>query len=233
MPFAWEQADLALLIPPGWAASSLLQDDQPSLEITREQGIITLSTLPDTTPDEALRPSLESAFQALDLLPTTYEEVEWFGQRGLRVVSNGQPPAGIGRVGRLPDRRVIVIAARNTPLSDLNAVANSIVFSARSAPTPPSYAFIWRSQLPQVTDSTPNIVGLAYSPLGQLYIVDGQQGVSVFDATNGAFLVSYPFLNPAQPTSIAVDSTGIVYVGDYSMSLFASAGESSMARTNR
>ncbi|HLU10590.1 MAG TPA: pre-peptidase C-terminal domain-containing protein, partial [Oceanobacillus sp.] len=90
---------------------------------------------------------------------------------------------------------------------------NSIVFSARSAPTPPSYSLIWHSQMPQ-TNEAPDIVGLAYSPLGHLYVVDAQQGVSVFDATSGIFLISYPFLNPTQPTSIAIDSNGVVYIGD-------------------
>ena len=209
VPFAWEQADLALLVPPEWSASSILRDDQPALEITGEEGIITLWALADTTLDEDLRPSLEAAFRALDLLPASYEEVMWFGQRGLRVISNGQPPMGVGRIGRLPDRRVIVIAGRNLPESELNAVANSIVFSTRSAPTPPSYALVWRSQLPQ-----PNIIGLAYGSSRQIYVVDGQQGVSVFDATTGSFLVTYPFINPMQPTSIAVDSSGTIYVGD-------------------
>jgi hypothetical protein len=38
--------------------------------------------------------------------------------------------------------------------------------------------------------------------------------VSVFDASSGTFLVTYPFLNPTQPTGIAIDSNGIVYIGD-------------------
>ncbi|MCI0349695.1 MAG: hypothetical protein L0Z53_09745, partial [Acidobacteriales bacterium] len=94
-------------------------------------------------------------------------------------------------------------------------VANSIVFSAHSAPTLPSYTLIWRSELPQTTEDTPpNIVGLAYSPFGQLYVVDSSQGLSAFDASTGAYLVTYPFLNPTQPSSIAIDSFGAVYVGD-------------------
>lgn len=212
-PFAWEQADLALLIPSGWSATSILRDDQPALEITEADAIITLLALPDTTPDEELRPALESAFETLDLVPSVYTEAEWFGQRGLIVESGGQT-TGMGRVGRLPDRRVIVIAGRNMPEAALNTVANSIVFSAQSAPTPPSYALVWRSQIPQITEEPANIVALAYSPFGQLYAVDDRQGVNIFDATTGDYLVTQPFLNPTQPTSIAIDASGVVYVGD-------------------
>jgi streptogramin lyase len=215
-PFAWEQADLALLIPPDWSAAAVLRDDQPTLELNGEGSLITLQVLSDSMPDEELRPALDAALQSLDVIPVIYAEVQWFGRDGLSATGNAQPLTGFGRVGRLPDRRGLVIAGRGISESALNTIANSIVFSASSAPTAPSYTLVWETQFPEIlpAETLPRIVDLAYSPFGQIYAVEASHGVLAFDATTGAYLVTYPFLNPSQPTSIAIDPSGTVYIGD-------------------
>jgi DNA-binding beta-propeller fold protein YncE len=215
-PFAWEDADLALLIPPQWTAATVLQDDQSALELRDDESTILVLLLPDATTDEALRPALEAALRQLGIGTYQLAEVQWLGRSALGVASSGDQNTDFGRVGRLPDGRVLVMAGHNLPESTWNAVANSLVFSASSAPTAPTYSLVWRAELPEnAGEDTPvQIAGLAYSPLGQLYAVEATQGVLVYDPRSGAYLVTYPFINPSQPTSIAVDGSGAAYVAD-------------------
>jgi streptogramin lyase len=212
VPFAWHEADLALLIPEGWSASAVLRDDQPGLEISSDDGLITLQVLSDTTADADLRPALDSALAALDVSASTYTQGEWFGRRALQA-------QGAGRVGWLPDQRPLVLAGRDVSQTTLNTIANSIVFSAESAPTPLQYALLWQTQIPEALNIEgapvpPRLVGLAHSPFGQLYVVDATQGVIVLDPATGANIITFPFANPSQPNSIAVDPSGAVYVAD-------------------
>lgn len=215
-PFAWEEANLALLIPSEWTASAVVQEEQPALEVRGSDGLINLWVLPATTTDETLRPTLEILLSQLGITRYTFNAALWFGRTGWEV-TGGSQAAGFGRIGRLPDRRVLVMAGTNVPLATWNAVANSIVFSADSVPTAPSYALEWSISLPDdgLEDTPPlQIIALAYSPLGQLYALDATQGVLVFDPITGAYITTYAFPNPSQPSSITVDATGTVYIAD-------------------
>lgn len=212
VPFAWDAADLALLVPAGWSVSTVLRDDQPALEISGEDALLTVQALPAVTGDADLRPALESALQSLDVTPAAFTETDWFG----RTAAQAQ---GYGRAGRLPDQRGLVIAGRGVSQSLLNTVANSVVFSADSTPTAPTYALLWRTEIPAAlniegTPMPPRIVGLAHSPFDLLYVVDANQGLIALDPTTGARIITFPFANPSQPNSVAVTPSGAVYVAD-------------------
>ena len=214
-PFAWEDANLALLVPPAWTVSAVLQDDQPALELRGDDGIISLALLPDTATDEELRPALEAALRHLNVTAYQLNETQWFGRAALSLTASSQS-GNFGRAGRLPDRRILVIAGHDLSESTWNTVANSIVFSADSAPTAPTYSLVWRTQAPEnVGEDMPvQLTGLAYSPFGQLYAVEATQGVLVFDLTTGEHLITYPFTNPSQPNSVAINPSGAAYVAD-------------------
>lgn len=215
--FAWEDANLALLLPQDWTASSVVLEEQPALELHNGSGLISVLLLPDTTTDAEMRAALETRLRTLNVFSYALTATTWLGRDALMVQTNSQSTS-FGRAGRLPDRRVLVMAAHNTPAPVWNTVINSIVFSADSTPASPSYALLWRASLPQTSvfdvDVQPQITALAYSPLNQLYATVTTQGVLAFDPTNGAYLASFPFTNASDPSSLVVDASGAAYVGD-------------------
>jgi hypothetical protein len=214
--YSWQEADLALLLPAAWAASPGLDDDLLRLELSNgTQATITLTIHPETTPDGGYLNLLQTAFASGGLAITEYRPRDLFGRPGLTARAVSRDQAGVGRVGRLPDNRVLAVIGVNTaanaafaPLFDL--VVNSIVFGADSAPVPTSYRTLWAQPAPE----TPaNVTAIAAAP-PRLYTVDIERGVIAHNLADGAEIAAFSFQNPAQPTALAVDAEGVVYVGD-------------------
>lgn len=223
VPYRWVDADLALLYPAGWEVSTV-DGDVPAVTLAGDDITITLAVLPVTNDDAALRLALEEQIAALSLLPLNYALDTLYGRGGLRIdaVSADRSLIGMGRWGRMPDSRVLLVAGR-APAAEraafgdyLRIVTESIVFGADAPPVPPSYRPV--SSLPA---SDPPAGWLAVSG-GRVYtleregvrFLDDLGGVSVLNATTGDVIAQYPFENPARPTGIAVDGDGVVYIGD-------------------
>ncbi len=215
--YSWGEADLSLIYPAGWDAP-ITGGDETALTLTLGAGDtgVTLVVMPASTTDGALRPALEDQLAAVNLLPLDYSADALYGRSGLRVTaaSADRQQSGIGRVGRLPDSRALIVVARS-PLAaqtgfanDLDAILNSLVFSASLPPVLPSYRTRWRGE-----SSERVIISLA-AGAEQLYALDAADGIYALSAQDGTDIGHYDFANPAQPTGIAVDGEGIVYVGD-------------------
>ncbi len=214
--YPWTDADLALIYPEGWDAPVATTDaDQLTLTLNGGSTTITLTVLPASTGDNALRPALEAQLASLNLLPLRYAVDSLYGRSGLHIeaVSRDRQWIGVGRSGRLPDSRALIVAARAPQADrasftdDLNAVLGSIVFKADALPVRPTYHEVWSTPL-----GDQSTAGLAVSN-DRLYVLDSD-GVHVVNAQTGDTIAQYPFDHPAQPTALAVDGAGIAYVGD-------------------
>lgn len=232
-PYAWEAADLALLVPPGWQAEERLNEDVPSLVLSAPDGraSIGLRVLPNVLTLPELRPELEALLLEQGQVAYFYRETRWFGQPALMIEGSSRDGAleGLARAGRLPDLRALLIAGvgpRDDTLARVfNRVADSIAFSAASPPTMPTYALLWRVELPPapenlltLTDATleiaPRVSGLLHDGRAGLYAVEALRGVIQLNPDNGAVVAIFPFDNPAQPSGIAVDEGGTLYIAD-------------------
>jgi hypothetical protein len=177
---------------------------------------VTLAVLPASTTDEALRPALEAQLASSSLTALDYAADSLYGRSSMRAdaASANRQQSGIGRVGRLPDNRVLVVVGWSAQAdqvsfaNDLDAMLNSIVFSAKLPPVLPTYRPLWRTE-----PSDRVIVALAASA-DRLYALDASNGIYVLSAGDGSDEAHYDFANPAQPTGIAVDGAGLVYIGD-------------------
>ena len=218
VPYAWTDANLALIYPASWSAPVSTAGDDASLTLTLGSAdtLVTLTVLPASVEESALRPTLETQVVALNQLPLSYAQEAMYGRSGLRIdtVSADRQQNGIARSGRLPDDRALLIASR-VPRDDQSAfeqeftdLFDSIVFSAAVPPVRPAYHPLWTS-----SPSANRVDGLVLAQ-DRIYTVDTEDGVQIFDAMTGAALSTIPFDHPAAPTAIAVDAAGIVYVAD-------------------
>ncbi|MEO8392789.1 MAG: hypothetical protein ABI700_07335, partial [Chloroflexota bacterium] len=217
-PYAWSAADLALVYPASWNAPVAAAPDADTLTLTLSSGdsTVVLTVLPVATDDSALRPALETQAATLNLLPLHYAQESMYGRSGLHIdtVSANRQQVGVARSGRLPDDRALLITTRTSEANqtaldqELTDIFDSLVFSATVAPVTPTYRPIWNTP-----PTSQRIDGLALAK-DQLYSVDTEDGVQIFDAETGAAISTIPFDHPATPTAIAVDAAGIVYVAD-------------------
>ncbi len=221
-PYAWEAADLALFVPDGWAAAESEDAESNTLELrftgAQANEFIRLTILPDTTPPGSLLAALQAAFAEDGLVPARYDDAEVFGQPGLTAsgtAPDGQIIRGLG--ARLPDNRPLLISSRVIAEPSFQSLAQSIVFSAQAAPTPPQAALFWAETLPEPVSfadvTEPRIAGLTVLPDGRLVAAEPARGLVFFQpGVPGAQVI--PFANPGQPTAIASDANGRIYVSD-------------------
>jgi hypothetical protein len=220
--FAWQAADLALLAPDGWRAGER-SDAEPGTTELRfaspdDAEFVRLITLPDDTPPGSLLAALQAAFTEEGLAPARYDDAELFGQPG--VVATGTGSDGLllrGLGARLPDNRPLLIVSAARAETIFQTVAQSLVFSAEATPTPPQAALFWAEPLPEpisFTDvSEPRIAGLTLLPDGRLVAAEPARGLVFFrPGVAGAQVI--PFPNPSQPTGVASDAAGRIYVAD-------------------
>ena len=217
-PYAWTDANLALIYPASWSAPVATAGDNSALTLTLTSGdtTITLTILPAATDDASIRPALEAQAAVLNQLPLQYTNEAMYGHGGLHIdtVSADRQQVGIARSGRLPNERVLLVASRSAQANqsvleaDLAAILDSIVFSASVPPMMPSYHLLWS------TPATHHAISGLAVQADHLYTVDTEDGVQVFNTQTGAALGTYPFDHPAAPTALAVDAAGIVYVAD-------------------
>lgn len=223
--YAWAEADLALNFPAHWAVPVPAVDgDLLTLALAGENSEIVLAVLPPAQNDAALRAALETRLSALNLLPLSYHLEDMYGRDGLRIeaVSADRAQTGIARAGLMPDNRPLLVVAQ-APAAEraaleraLRVVLDSLVFSASLPPALPTYRPVW------TLDAGEQPVGSVTARDGRVYVLEsvGVQyiteldGVRVLDAATGTLINEFPFANPANPTGIAVDAAGIVYVGD-------------------
>ena len=215
LPYAWLEADLALLYPAGWLAPAAASaDDAETLTLSGGDRLIRLVVLSVATDEAALRTALDAQMAAVGLLPLRYNPDNLYGRSSLRAdaVSADRQQAGAAQSGRLPDDRGLIIAGR-APLAeaaaleaDLALVLNSLVFSASAPPVAPTYRPLWTT-----ASGSAVTVGLAVS--GERLYGVSTDGVQVFDAATGALVTAYPFERPAQPTGLAT-ANSLVYVAD-------------------
>ncbi len=216
--YAWADANLALIYPASWSTpvSTAGEDSSLTLTLGSADTLVTLTVLPASVEDAALRPALEAQVAALNQLPLSYAQESMYGRSGLRIntVSADRQQSGIARSGRLPDDRALLIAARADQADqaafeqELTDLFDSLVFSAAVPPLRPAYHPLWTTQ-----PVAHRIDGLALAQ-DHLYTVDTEDGVQMFDVKTGAALSTIPFDHPATPTAIAVDAAGTVYVAD-------------------
>ncbi|HVU13827.1 MAG TPA: pre-peptidase C-terminal domain-containing protein [Phototrophicaceae bacterium] len=217
--YAWTDANLALIYPQGWSDPVASVDSSASADALTLSGgseTIMLRVLPASTQDGAMRPALEALVATLDQLPLKYTLATLYGRSGLRIdtVSADRGQSGIARMGRLPDNRVLLIAGRTHAAdsaaldSDISTILASMVFSAKLPPVQPSYVAGWSAP------ASDQIIYALAAHGDALYVLDSGDGVRVLDAATGAERTRYPFDHPAQPTGIAVDGQGVVYISD-------------------
>lgn len=239
--YAWEEGDLSFALAAGWVATPVAAVEGSAvldLASADETALIRLIALPAATEDARLRPALEEALIALGIVPVRYADVPLFGLYGQRIEAQSRDGllAGMGRYGRLPDGRPLILAAR-APSADLPALVQttddliaSVAFSAESPPSPPSYALSWlwppaaeeaasdSEVIPTDVKPTPDpalagldIIDLAWGEDG-LYALERTQGVVRFDPAAGEQSAAFPFANPTNPTALAFN--GQLLVGD-------------------
>jgi hypothetical protein len=209
-PYHWHEADLALLLPGDPEA------EEGRLTSTLPAITTIVEVLPETTSDNEFPAMLLRHFQ--ERARYQYRQMTWFGRPALHGQVEGNTPDGWavngrGRIGRLPDGRVLLIAiVGDVPIDEdwLVEVADSVVFSANSSPKAPAYRLLWTRPAPEIPA---NVTALAAAP-PRLYTVDIERGVIVHNLADGAEIAAFPFQNPAQPTGAGVDAEGVVYVGD-------------------
>ena len=214
--YAWAAANISLMYPANWQAPVTAGDDTLTLSGGAGGETITLVVLPISTADAALRPALENQLAALKLLPLQYVNAPLYGRGGLRIdaVSADRQQVGVGRSGRLPDGHGLLIAAgapaaaSDALQADLQTMLDSVAFSADLPPVSPRYQAVWQRPPDQV------VRGIAAAG-DRLYALEpDSDGVRVIDAATQAEIAFDAFDHPAQPTGIAVDGAGTVYVAD-------------------
>jgi hypothetical protein len=182
---------------------------------------------PDVLPETDLYGLMETELQAIDIrpigpVPGTLLERD-------AIVSNGTDRNsilfGLGRIALLEtgetQSALLIIGRASTAQRDtfttlFNNVANSLVIGANRLTTAPEYGVLWHTEsLP--TDGANaflDVRGLTLSPDGQILLLDGIVGIVTLDSDTGAVETVTPIDNPEVTSAIAVDSEGIVYVGD-------------------
>ncbi|MDX2162726.1 MAG: hypothetical protein SF162_15510 [bacterium] len=113
IPYSWDAGDLAVFVPS--AGETTYSDNALTLTVTAADGLMRYQVFDAATPDESLYGVLESALLAPDLglALTTYERLTLYGRIGWRVdgINYASGQVARGRVGRLPDGRVLVTIA--------------------------------------------------------------------------------------------------------------------------
>jgi hypothetical protein len=238
--YRWLDADLALRYPADWdeplalvnseTGASVLQMAQDSVTDPNRPPaipIITLMIIPDVLPETDLYGLMETELQAIDIrpigpVPGTLLERD-------AIVTNGTDRNsilfGLGRIALLEtgetQSALLVIgrasaAQRDSFTALFNNVANSLVIGANRLTTAPEYGVQWHTEsLP--TDGANaflDVRGLTLAPDGQLLLLDGIVGIVALDSDTGAVEAITPIDNPEATSAIAVDSAGIIYVGD-------------------
>jgi hypothetical protein len=216
--YAWHEGDLALLIPTdAEAQTSITENNVLRLNIAAGETVsFTLMLHPETTTDIEYLRLLQAELSTSNLVITEYQARDWFGRTGLTAIIVSGQQSGFARVGRLPDNRVLMMLGLSLTASTdsfavvFDHVVNSLVFGADSTPIPPTFRPLWSQPAPE----TPSNVTALAAGLQRLYTVDIERGVIAHNLTDGTEIAAFPFQNPAQPTALAVDAEGVVYVGD-------------------
>jgi len=214
VPFSWAAGDLSFLAPAGWSAAGSSTDDAVEMTFTApDGGSLQVTVLPAPVAANALLAALQSQAEAGSFGLTRYDEAEWFGQPGL--LASG--PDASAAAARLPDNRAVLVLGGGSAAEWVQPVLQSVTFSARSAPTEPSYSTFWRITLPEpitFADVTePRIAGLALLADGRLVAAEPARGlVFMRPGQPGAEII--PFPNPSQPSGLALDSEDRLIVAD-------------------
>ncbi len=230
-PYAWTDADLALVYPSSWdVPSPLKQDDRSILRLAQvfaahptqrppAADSITLTVVSDGG-ETKLSTSLAAALGE--------QGTPWIGDSTGALIAGVQGEGGTGhggllfgvaRAARLDDRRLLLVVGRSTQerrnafLILYDAVVASLSPGADSTPAMPEYGVLWR-----VTEAEG-------TPLGELNALALQDGVLVaVDATRGALRLdaqtgevsvvqhdSPPFTNA---TDAALDHAQVAWLAD-------------------
>ncbi|MDZ4765575.1 MAG: PPC domain-containing protein [Chloroflexota bacterium] len=145
VPFAWDAADLSLVIPAGWTPDAPSDVTTQTFRLTGD-GVLIVRILPETTTDAQLYPQLIDAMIEANVFANPIARTTWFGRMGW--FASGFTYAGDGygasRIGRLPDDRPIMVigiryndlgaAGRASAEGLTDTVAASIAFSAALPP---------------------------------------------------------------------------------------------------
>ncbi|MFN8379859.1 MAG: hypothetical protein U0452_14440 [Anaerolineae bacterium] len=213
-PFSWSAGDVSFLAPSGWSAAGSSSDDSVEMTFTSaDGGRLLVVALPDTTTSDEMLAALQAKSEVGTFGLTRYDEAEWFGQRSY--LATGL--ASRGTAARLPDNRVVLVLGSDSAASWVDPVTQSITFSARSAPTEPTFSVFWRETLPDPISfadvTVPRIAGVVTLPDGRLVVAEPARGLVFFrPGQSGAEII--PFPNPSQPTGLAVDSQGRLIISD-------------------
>ncbi len=232
--YSWEAADLALAYPAAWDTPlASEQDGRLTLELAqtlvgqasaRPPGIpaIVLTVQPAEAAGQDLAAALAAAFDRLGTVPVSAVPAALAGRDGL--AAEGGSPDGalfaLGRASLLADGRMLVVVGRAaeagravfTPVFE--AVADSLVVGAASAPVLPAYGPLWQTirTLGDGEQAFVNLIGLAYAG-GQLFTADADLGVVQLDAASGVVVAIYANPSLGLPSGLAA-SESAVYVAD-------------------
>jgi hypothetical protein len=199
--FVWESAGITLTLSANWTAAEL---DAETLSISDGAHLsIRLKVLESGDPVDALAAELP----ALDLLHYGYQPFTLYGRPGWQVdaVTADRAFVGAGRVGYLPDDRLIAAVARWT--DDAHTLDQLFAGLSLSAPIFPAYQPVW-------TYADHDLSQIAYSESGVVYALNGAAGVIALHAAGGALIGEYLFEHPTQPTDITADAGGTAYIAD-------------------
>ncbi len=233
VPYVWQSAAIALLLPPGWFALEATETaDAHHLLLTGGDAAIRLTVLdraprtfdarppdpPRWSPalaDQNGRPRLDAALIAARQIALRYTIADLYGRAALAVesVSSDGARAGRGVAGLLPDERAIVVMA-DAPAgqidgvtADRDAVIASLALGYAAQPAPRAPGLVWAAQVEGAADWQ----GVALDDRHVYGLL--ADGVALLNADNGAPIARIPFDSPAQATGIGA-AGGVAFVGD-------------------
>ncbi len=192
----------------------------------------------DTTTGD-FSPALQTALGAADLqasaAPTPITLLNRDGQEIVGASSDGQF-YGIGQAVAISDDLVLVVVGRTLEAQResfervYDLVTSSLASSTGAAPEgiedfteepddediTTAYGVLWRTQrtFDQGEDAFLNLIGLTYAANDRVYSYDYDLGLVQIDAQTGNVLGIFPNENIEEPTALAADANGVVYLSD-------------------
>ncbi|MBE2271437.1 MAG: hypothetical protein IAE80_24605 [Anaerolinea sp.] len=198
----WADTGLTLTVPIGWQVS---YPETGLLVLEDGSGATIRMRVAENGDPSAV---LQAELGVLDLLHYGFQAATLYARPAWSVdaVSRDGLYTGIGKAGYLPDDRVIAAVGRWRGTS---VVFDDLLASLSTGdPILPSFQPVWT-----LTDRAFERVIAGAD--GTIYaLMPNAGGISAMNGATGAVIADYAFEHPTQPTDLAIDRAGVVYVAD-------------------
>jgi hypothetical protein len=233
--YGWQAGDLALRYPSAWDAPAttqrngnealLLAQAFASAADVRPPAIpfITLVVAPAVSDGPDVYTRLEQELASVNIRASGPRPSTLLGGTAIATQGSSADGAffGVGRAGRIPGERVLLVYGRapaerqDAFMATFNAIVGSIASGSSTVTDAPEYGVLWHTEsLPSDgPDAFINLRALALAADG-LYAADLVAGVLRFDTLTGARIETIPFADfNVMPQDIALGE-GTLYVAD-------------------